>query len=451
MLPTKTSPACSTPAAPTFISEMPVSSAWSCLTVPCRVANTPNGGLARGRRYPPAGGGAERRAEYWRLTLVTRLLGTLKGLKPNNFFPIPASVVFAKRNGVQGSAGPLSGEVERWLGQPGDAVNREMRVSIVDTSVGGDSPYAGHSRNGATIFPRCLLFVEKTENPAIVQAGQTVTVNPRRGSLDKEPWRSLDLTPITGQTIERSHLFDVHMGETVVPFATLDPLKAVLPLKRGETRIPADPDSRGGIRLAALDRRMRDRWRTVSGLWEENKSPANKMDLLAQLDYYGKLSAQLDWRRNPGDRLVRLVYTSAGQPTAALLRDDVAIIENVLFWVTCKSIQEAHFLLAIINSQGLYEAVASLMPKGQFGARHLHKHLWKLPIPEFDPAEELHVAISQAGEVAAAGAGRQLAQLRQERSRVTVTIARRELRKWLRASPEGRTVEEVVGRLLEGR
>ena len=25
------------------------------------------------------------------------------------------------------------------------------------------------------------------------------------------------------------------------------------------------------------------------------------------------------------------------------------------------------------------------MPKGQFGARHLHKHLWKLPIPEFDP------------------------------------------------------------------
>ena len=112
--------------------------------------------------------------------------------------------------------------------------------------------------------------------------------------------------------------------------------------------------------------------------------------------------------------------------------------------------QEAHFLLAIINSQGLYEAVASLMPKGQFGARHLHKHLWKLPIPEFDPAEGLHVAISEAGEAAAAGAARRLAQLRQERSRVTVTIARRELRKWLRESPEGRTVEEVVGRLFRG-
>ena len=50
-----------------------------------------------------------------------------------------------------------------------------------------------------------------------------------------------------------------------------------------------------------------------------------------------------------------------------------------------------------------------------------------------------------------AGAARQLVQLRRERSRVTVTIARRELGKWLRSSPEGRRVEEVVGRLLRGR
>ena len=35
-----------------------------------------------------------------------------------------------------------------------------------------------------------------------------------------------------------------------------------------------------------------------------------------------------------------------------------------------------------------------------------------------------------------------------ERDRVTVTIARRELRKWLRASPEGQAVEDAVGRLL---
>ena len=45
---------------------------------------------------------------------------------------------------------------------------------------------------------------------------------------------------------------------------------------------------------------------------------------------------------------------------------------------------------------------------------------------------------------------RQLAQPRRERSRVTVIIVRRELHESLRTSPEGRTVEEVVARLLRG-
>ena len=56
--------------------------------------------------------------------------------------------------------------------------------------------------------------------------------------------------------------------------------------------------------------------------------------------------------------------------------------------------------------------------------------------------------MSEAGETAAKGAVRQLARLREERDRVTVTIARRELRNWLRASEEGRAVEDAVGRLL---
>ena len=107
--------------------------------------------------------------------------------------------------------------------------------------------------------------------------------------------------------------------------------------------------------------------------------------------------------------------------------------------------------MAIINSDKLSKAVTPLMPKGQFGARDLHKHLWKLPIPEFDQANELHAAIAKAGATAAAGAGKQLAQLRQQRGDdLTVTIARRELRAWLRASRQGKAVETAVGKLLAG-
>ena len=128
-----------------------------------------------------------------------------------------------------------------------------------------------------------------------------------------------------------------------------------------------------------------------------------------------KLSSQLEWQSNPQGRPVRLVYTSSGQPTAAILSDDTDLVENLLFWVACKDTDEANYLLAIINSEALYEAVSGLMPKGQFGARHLHKHLWKLPIPRFDPAQELHVTIAEAGATAAAGAGKKLEELREQR------------------------------------
>ena len=372
----------------------------------------------------------------------------LERLEPNTFFPVPASVVFARRVGEEDMATPLAGDVERWLGKAGAADVKRTTAAITDTSAPGGSPYEGYSRLGAILYPRCLLFVEQIENPAVIQAGQTITVNPRRGSQDKKPWRDLNLTSITGQTIETAHVFEVHLGETMVPYATLKPLTAILPVRKGDGELALDENGVGGINLGGLERRMRERWQTVSGLWEENKAPVNKLNLLAQINFWVHLSAQLKWQTDPGDRPVRIAYTKAGVPTAALLHDDNAILDHKLFWTTCKDIDEAHYLLATINSDVLYEMVMPLMPKGQFGARDLQKHLWKLPIPEFDPANPLHAEVSDAGKAAADGAARQLAALQAERSRVTVTIARRELRKWLRSSPQGQSVEHAVTRLL---
>ena len=218
-------------------------------------------------------------------------------------------------------------------------------------------------------------------------------------------------------------------------------------MRRSQYEMPTSDNGVGGIRLGGLGQRMRDRWRAVSSLWEANKAAANKIDLVGQLDYYGKLSSQLAWRQNSSGRLIRVVYSGSGTPTAALLPDE-GLVDYTLYWTVCNDLREAHYLLAIINSDALYAAVTPLMAKGQFGARHLQKHLWKLPIPEFDPGNLLHITVSEAGEVAAGGVAKQLAQLRQDRGEVTVTIARRELRKWLRESTEGKAVEEAVGELL---
>ena len=373
----------------------------------------------------------------------------LEQLQDNDFFPMASCVVFAERKGENSEATALAGTVEVWLGPAGSADVRRTATEITDTSAGSESLYAGYARQGATIVPRCLFFVNETESSATIRTGGTVTMNPRRGSYDRAPWKDLPLSELAGQTIENAHVYDVCLNETLVPYATLEPLKAVLPVKRGEYEIPIDSSGPGGIRLGGLERRMRERWETVSQLWDDKKAQANQLSLLGRLDFHRELSSQLAWQNDSGNRPIRVVQSQGGQPTAALLQDDSTLVDVGTYWITCKDIHEAYYLLAIINSEALYGAVQPLMSKGQFGARNLHKQLWKLPIPEFDAGNVLHASLAIAGERVAAGAAERLTELRTERGdRLTVTIARRELREWLRDSLDWAVIERLMHRLI---
>ena len=154
----------------------------------------------------------------------------LERLEPNDFFPVPSSVVFAERRGEEGKARPLAGTVRQWVGATGSASVRRVHMELTDTSAGIMSPYAKLSRQGAVMVPRALFFVNEVDNPATTHLGGTITTVPRRGSQDKEPWKSLDLSVLHARTVEEEHVFDAHLGETVVPYATLEPLSVVLPI-----------------------------------------------------------------------------------------------------------------------------------------------------------------------------------------------------------------------------
>ena len=376
------------------------------------------------------------------VNFLVRKAWDLERLEPNDFFPVPSSVVFARRIGEEGKARPLAGTVRQWVGATSSASVRRVDMEIADTSGEHVSPYAKLARNGATLFPRVLFFVNETPNPVSVTVPNTITANPRRGVYDKEPWKSLDLPALAGNTIEAEHVFDVHLGETLVPYATLTPLRAILPVKQGVKTIEYDQN---GVPNGAMERRMRRRWSVINRAWDDNKRPGDSRSLIQQLDYYGKLSSQLAWQGDPDGRPVRIVYNQNGIPTAATLNDDSAIVDYKLYWVLCSDIEEANYLLAIINSDTQYAAAAPLMPKGQWGARDLQKHLWRLSIPEFDGGDATHVAVSDAGRHAAVGVERELERLREARPGFRVTIARREIRKWLREWVEGQRVEVLLG------
>ena len=90
------------------------------------------------------------------------------------------------------------------------------------------------------------------------------------------------------------------------------------------------------------------------------------------------------------------------------------------------------------------------MAKGQFGARDLQKHLWKLSIPEYDATNRCIKTLigrrPSGGERRGAASCKNYTKERGDT--VSTTVVRRELRGWLAQSNEGKKVETLVKRLL---
>lgn len=366
----------------------------------------------------------------------------LEALEPNTFFPVPSCVVF----GRIAEKATFARVAERWRGPAGGEMARDEERRLLDTSRDMTSPYGGRSRQGATLVPRRLLFVEPAEGTSAIRPAGTQVTKPRRGRYDKAPYKDLPLNSFHGMTVESEHVFDIHLGETLAPYVTLDPLRAVLPVRKSLLALAPAGDV-GGIDPYFLEERVRDRWKEMAGLWDANKKSNDEKSLLERIDFFGNLSSQFQWMSsNQGQ--VRVAYGGSGEPTAAILPESRAIADYTTFWIACDSPAEAGYVLAIVNSGVLKALVEPLMPKGQFGSRHLQKHLWRLPIPEFDPDSDLHQTISTAGVAAANGAAAMLAELRKSRESVSTRIARNWIRKWLAESSEGWRVESLVGELL---
>ena len=245
----------------------------------------------------------------------------LEGLKPNDFFPMPACVVFGKKTTI-GSNKKFPNQAEKWVYTEEGKIDRTGTTGTVDTSSGFLSPYGERAKQGATLVPRCFLFVNILPPSTSISAVNTTKVTSRRGPLDKVPWKYLDLSIIDGKNIENEHIWNIYLGETIAPYFSLDPLKAVLPVKHGENYIPLGegPGSVGGINIDNLAKLMRKRWKIVSLLWEKNIPIHERKSLAEEINYFNKLGRQLQDGENQGiNNQICVVYSSSGRPTATFI------------------------------------------------------------------------------------------------------------------------------------
>lgn len=370
-----------------------------------------------------------RRGEFDGANVAFDVSWDLRRIRPH-LFPRGSGVIFGRRV-VAAKEMPRTALV--WTGRAPHRHTHSDTAAMLTQSVGelaigsADdqmSPYAQRFSQGATLAPRVFWRVEETTAGLGVPSGM-VKVQSKRSATEKKPWK--ELPALTG-VVESEFVWPALLGEQVIPFHVRDPEMFVVPLTQSGRLLTAnDPKIDAYPGLAG--------WvRTAEELWEAHKR--SNMTLGERLDHMRGLTNQV-----PVTQL-RVVYSKAGMHlAAAVLADHRPITDTTLYWATMGSESEAHYLVGILNAPITTELAQPLMAYGK-DERHIDKTVWKLPIPVFDPADEVHTEIAAlARELADALANQSFP------SENFVTI-RRWVRSHILRNPTGQKLDRLVAELL---
>lgn len=304
-------------------------------------------------------------------------------------FNVPSCVLIAEKK----DRGPLPDVVSHFRGQlpRRNATLREAEQALVKTeepwpreSGSTGSPYSSTFRNGATMYPRSLCVVRMLQlGSRIGGSTETPLVESARSKLEKRPWKDM---PSLRQPVEAEFLRPLYLGTSIAPFRVLGHAVAVVPWHPQAGMLDSELAARlGFVHLAS--------WlEQAENLWSSQFPDVRFID---QIDYNRKLSAQL-----PPPPL-RVVYARSGTfPAAAVVRDDRGVVESALYWAPVTSEAEAHYLCAILNSETLRQTIVSGQSQGKWGPRDFAKLFFSVPIPAFNPDNQLHRSLAKLGATA---------------------------------------------------
>jgi hypothetical protein len=303
-------------------------------------------------------------------------------------FRVPTCVLFAKRSvlpqSVPNKATTFVGRLPAGRKDASEAeAARYIQVFASDApaivSYEKASPYRDRFSNGATLYPRLLCIVQRVEGGRIGMNASAPII--RSESRDRKgAWK--DVAALEGP-VEVNFLRPVLMGESIAPFRVLRASEGVIPMLPHGDMLNAETAALGGFPHLA-------RWlEQTERLWRAHGS--GRVTFSQQLNHIGKLSAQAD------PTPIRVVFSKAGTlPAAAIVRNRSAIIDHKLYWTNIATLDEAGYLLAILNSEAARRRIAHLQSRGEQGARDFDKLFFTLPFPRFEPKNDLHQRLAQA-------------------------------------------------------
>ena len=304
----------------------------------------------------------------------------LHGVKPG-FFRQSVCAIFGRREDLRTSAKRLDQMPQLWSGKFdtrfaswADAAPHISRITVEPPPVAmTGSLYRRRFSEGATVVPRFLFLVEPGPiGPLGAGLGRQPVRSQRRA---KENRRYRNLPSLEG-SVEREFIRPLYLGDSIVPFRCLQPVMSVIPWNGTRILDYADDELDRFPGLAAW-------WREANEVWGRDGS--DQLSLKERLDYRRGLSQQFP------AAAYRVVFNKSGMYlAAAIILDQEAIIDHKLIWGTAATIHEAKFLVAVLNSAVVTNAVQHMQGRGEHNPRDFDKNVFRLPIPLYDPDNQNH-------------------------------------------------------------
>lgn len=378
-------------------------------------------------------------ADEGKLTLQFGEPWDMHGVKPA-FFPVPAAVVFGRRDD-KGKPTPLPSRAIAWQGKLpqvnvgwlaacGLMKGHDEMTRADDLAAQGRSPYRARFSQGAVLVPRFLLVVERGSAGPLGAGAGRVAVTSRRSKNEKVPWKSM---PSLSGGVERKFVRPMYMGDSLMPYRLLAPMNTVVPLSGKLLRTPDDRTMYPGLA---------DWWSRAESAWNKGKKKKSKLSLVDQIDYMKKLSNQVPIVEGT----FRVIYNKSGMYlTAAIVQDD-AIIDHKLYWGATKSLDEARYLEAILNADVVTQRLRPLQGRGEHNPRDYDLYVWQMPIPAFDPKNARHQALVDL----ATKAEKLAASVILPKGKKFETC-RKVIRKFIASTAVGEEIEKQVTDLLDGK
>ncbi|MFX1571379.1 MAG: class I SAM-dependent DNA methyltransferase [Promethearchaeota archaeon] len=237
----------------------------------------------------------------------------------------------------------------------------------------------GHYKNlfhkGADLNPRNLIFVmtEKVNDRYVY-----ITPDTRIFKKAKPPWNKMEYKR---ELVEKDFIFNVVKSTELVKFFIYDYYQVFLPLSKDNLEFKHE----------VLPENAKKFYDKINSIYLEKKKVTTKhKSLMENLDRWGKLinSRQLS--------KIKVVYNNSGSIlNAAIILGDFLITGDLSFFET-NNLDEAYYLLAILNSD-LFTKQVKIMKS----SRHIFKLPLDIPIRKFNskiPNHQKLIVLGQKGQ-----------------------------------------------------